>query len=142
MFDIIGTVLIFCFVLYVNGWYLKNAIPMYRQFRKQGVRANARVTGFEATKLGIKNSDKYFVDVAAVPPGESCEKKFKLSTCHHRGKCYGKMTDCKVIFGKGDPVPVLEEEIKLWRRDIILSIIGVFLSLLMITGSILAAVTR
>ncbi len=142
MSDLIFIVLAFGFVLYVSGWYLKNAIPVYRQFRKQGVRVNARVTGFEATKLGIKNSDKFFVDIAAVPPGESSEKSYKLSTCHHRGKRYSKITDCKVIFGEGDPVPVLEEEIKLWRGDIILSFIGVFLSLLMITGNIWAAVTR
>lgn len=141
MSDIICTILIFGFVLYVSLWYLKSALPVYRQFRKQGVSVSARVTGFEATKLGIKNSDKFFVDVEAVPPDESAEKHFKLSTCHHRGRRYGKLTECKVIFGKGDPVPVLEEEVRLWRRDIILSFIGVFLSLLMITGNIFAAVT-
>lgn len=135
-------VLVFGFVLYVSLWYLKNALPIYRDFRRNGRSVHARVTGFKATKLGIKNSDKFFVYVEAVPPDGDTEKSYVLSTCHHKGKRYSKVTECKVIFVEGDPIPVLKEEVRLWRRDIIISFVGVFLSLLMISLYIFAAADK
>ena len=140
--ELFTSVPVFGFVLYVSLWYLKNAMPIYRNFRRNGRSVHARVTGFKATKLGIKNSDKFFVYVAAVPPDGDTEKSYVLSTCHHMGNRYSKVTECKVIFVEGDPVPVLKEEIRLWRRDIIISFVGVFLSLLMISLYIFAAADK
>ena len=141
--DCVSPVLFFLFVLYICIWHLKNALPVYRQFKREGATADAAVTGFKATKYGIKNSDMFFVEVSAVPPGESAEKHYKLSTCHGRGKRYGSVSQCRICFiSKDDPEPVLEEEIKLWHRDIIISFVGIALSVLMISLFLFAGIDR
>lgn len=140
--EVVFSALFFGYVLYVCLIFLINVVPAYRCFHKNGKAVRAKVTGFEATKLGEQHSDKFFVDITAVPPGESAPKNYKLSTCHGNGRRYDKVTECEVIFAEGEPEPVLEEEILLWRRDIVVSFVGVFLSLGMLILFILAAWMR
>ncbi len=122
--DFICPVVPFAFIFYICLWYMKNALPLYRQYSRDGRYVQAKVISFEATKLGIKNSDKFFVDVTCTPPESDSQKNYKLSTCHGKAKRYGKVSECRVCFAEGDPIPVLDDEIKLWRRDIIVSGVG------------------